>query len=54
MTPSCDAAVIQAEIQAIKGTGLSGSGQNFMTRISESTWPKIKIFRVFIYLIKIK
>jgi hypothetical protein len=44
-------AMIRAEIQAIKGTWSSGSGQTFMTHISESTWPKIKKFRVFTYLI---
>ena len=44
-------AMIRAEIQAIYGTRSSGSGQTFMTRISESTWPKIKKFRVFSYLI---
>ena len=44
-------AMIRAEIQVIKGTWSSGSGQTFMTHISESTWPKIKKFRVFTYLI---
>ena len=44
-------AMIRAEIQATRGTRSSWSGQTFMTRISESTWPKFLKNRVFTYLI---